>query len=282
MKIRLLANTIFSRQTLRDFSIAFISSFGIFGGAAQVVQVFWPDLLKVGGEGLISLLVLSSISAIIVARPKLKLQRYFPTPDTQVTIRVGDIFGEPADVVIGFNDVFDTEVGQIISAKSLQGRLLSEIYAGDQSALDRDITNTLVGLTGDEDDTKTVGKNIRYPLGTVAILTKNNRKYFCSAYGKLESDLTTSSSVETLWHSLNQLWESIRLRGECEAIAVPVIGTALARVGESHSAIIKLILLSFVMASRRRIITKDFRLIIHPSNVGKVNLKELENFLQSL
>lgn len=282
MKIQLLAKTIFSAQTLREFSVAFIASFGIFGGIAQVIQVFWPNLLQVGLIGLLWVLALSTLCALIVSRPKLKFSRYFPVPDAVVTVIVGDLFEEKADLVIGFNDVFDTEIGEIVSAKSLQGELLTKIYQGNQVELDNDIQIALEGIIGQVDDTKTVGKNARYPLGTVAVLRRADKKYYCSAYGRMESDLTTSSSVDTLWHSLNELWGSIRLKGECETIAMPVIGTLLARIGESHPAIIKLILLSFVMASRRKIITKELRLVISPSNLGKVNLKEIENFLRYL
>jgi hypothetical protein len=282
VKIQLLAKTIFSAQTLREFSVAFIASFGIFGGIAQVIQVFWPNLLQVGLIGLLWVLALSTLCALIVSRPKLKFSRYFPVPDAVVTVIVGDLFEEKADLVIGFNDVFDTEIGEIVSAKSLQGELLTKIYQGNQVELDNDIQIALEGIIGQVDDTKTVGKNARYPLGTVAVLRRADKKYYCSAYGRMESDLTTSSSVDTLWHSLNELWGSIRLKGECETIAMPVIGTLLARIGESHPAIIKLILLSFVMASRRKIITKELRLVISPSNLGKVNLKEIENFLRYL
>jgi hypothetical protein len=63
-------------------------------------------------------------------------------------------------------------------------------------------------------------------------------------------------------------------------VIMPVIGSDLARVnGVSHSSLVKLIVLSFIINSRIEPISKELAIHIHPSNKHKVDMNEIENFL---
>ena len=183
--------------------------------------------------------------------------------------------------MIGTNDVFDTEKGDIIRPSSIQGQFLTKIYNDDRLQLDRDIENALRSVSARQDNQKTQGKNKRYPIGTVATLTMGTKKYFCSAYCRMGNNLKAQSDIKKLSTSLEILWEEIRLKGQCEKVAMAVLGSDLARIGTaSHSNLIKLIVSSFILASREKQITKELVIVIHQSNLEKVNMMELNEFLQ--
>jgi hypothetical protein len=221
--------------------------------------------------------------ALYAVIPGREVFRQLTVPDTKIRIKVGDLFKEDACLVIGFNDVFDTEKGDIIKPTSIQGQFLTKIYNDDRSRLDRDIEDALRGVSGKLDNQKTKGKNKRYPIGTVATLTVGAKKYFCLAYSRMGNNLKAQSDVKKLQTSLDTLWEEIRLKGQCEPIAMAVVGSDLARLGNtvSHSTLIQLVVSSFILASREKLITHELVIIIHQSNSDKINLVRINEFLQN-
>lgn len=96
------------------------------------------------------------------------------------------------------------------------------------------------------------------------------------------NDFRAQSDITKLATSLEKLWEEIRVKGQRERVAMAVLGSDLARIGTaSHPNFIKLIVSLFILASRDKPITQELVIVIHPTNQGKVNLMELNEFLQN-
>ena len=96
------------------------------------------------------------------------------------------------------------------------------------------------------------------------------------------NNLKAQSDVKRLSTSLEMLWEEIRLKGQRDKVAMAVLGSDLARIiNTSHSDLIKLIVSSFILASREQPITQELVIVIHQSNLEKVNMNELDDFLQN-
>ncbi len=232
---------------------------------------------------------MSVFYVLFTVRPRREISRQFSLPDIKITIKVGDLFQEDANLVIGMNDAFDTEIGDVIKANSIHGLFLKKVYNDDKSLLDKEIESALQSLPKEQnkqkvvDKQKTRGKNIRYPIGTAITLTMNTRKYFCSAYSRMGSDLKAQSSIKDLSMSLEMLWQEIGLRGQNERVAMAVLGSDLARLGNaaSHSDLIKLIVSSFIYASRLQSVTKELTIVIHQSNLEKISMIVLNDFLQN-
>lgn len=274
--------TILSWKTLKKLAASFFQAFGVLALLLGVLDIFFPNTFNFGYKGIIVFSCASVFYAFLTIIPKRKISRQLSVPDTTITIKVGDLFQEDGNLVIGMNDVFDTEKGHIIKPKSIQGQFLTNIYNDDRLQLDRDIDNVLQGVTGRQDNQKTLGKNKRYPIGTVATLTVGTKKYFCSAYSRMGNNLKAQSSIKELSKSLELLWEEIRLKGQRDKIAMAVLGSDLARIGNSsHSDFIKLIVSSFILASREQPITQELVIVIHQSNMDKVNMVDINEFLQN-
>ena len=282
MSLAAYKRTIYSRQTLNKLVASFFQAFGLIALVLGVLDILYPNTFNFGTKGIAAFSGVSLLWALVTIIPRRKISRQLTVPDTTITIKVGDLFREDAHLVIGMNDVFDTEKGHIIKPTSIQGQFLTKIYNDDRARLDRDIEDALQGVSGTQDNQKTQGKNKRYPIGTVATLTVGTKKYFCLAYSRMGSDLKAQSDIKKLTTSLDMLWEEIRVKGQREKVAMAVLGSDLARIGTaSHSNLIKLIVSLFILASRDKPITQELVIVIHESSLEKVNMVELNEFLQN-
>ncbi|MFJ8539199.1 macro domain-containing protein [Streptomyces sp. NPDC093591] len=205
-----------------------------------------------------------------------------------IEVKVGDLFDEPAHLVIGFNDVFDTDSsdGVVISPRSVQGQFQNRIYDDDLDRLNGDLEAALSGVPVSRMESrrdKLRGKLSRYPIGTVAALGSPDRRYFCLAYGRMRNDLTVRSSTDDLWKSLESLWRSLDTLGQREPVAMPVIGSEMARVNHlDREVLLRMILVSYVAYSRQSLVSKKLTILIHPQDAHLVNMLEVEAFLRVL
>lgn len=276
-------NSIFSKRMFRKFGTNFLVSVGVISGIIQVVTFSYTNLPSYGWKGWFSVIVISTIIALIRAWPQTSFSESFTNPDVKIGIKVGNIFDQSGHLVVGFSDTFDTEIGDVVSKDSMQGQFLVSMYENNQNKLDTDLDTLLQNEESEEDAEKTRGKNKRYKIGTVVALSGLNRKFFCCAYSRMGADLKATSDINSLWISLQNLWKKIRVEGEQKTIVMPVMGTNLARVpGISFKLPINLILLSFIINSRVEPISKELVLMIREEDREKVNLLEIQDFLKSL
>ena len=166
------------------------------------------------------------------------LRRDFPQLRVTVVVRLGDLFEQDdANLAVGFGDTFDTctEDDAVISRESVQGQLLERVYGNDRARLDTDLRKGLRGVIPVARETvkdKPRGKRTRYPVGTVVPLPAGRRRVFAFVHCRQGLDLVTHSSGAELRASLENLWRSVRVHGLLKPVAIPLVGSGLARVTE--------------------------------------------------
>lgn len=263
--------------------VTFASVFGIIWLFLEPAGLFLPEWLNWGWWGYIGLSSFSFLCAIALNIPRKLICRSLSSPDSTIEIKVGDLFDEPGHLVIGTNDVFDTELGEVIKASSVQGQFLTKIYCGDQRLLDAEIDAALDAYIADKkrELNKRKGKVWRYPLGTTLVLGFLEKRFFLNAYGYMGSDLRVQSTADDIWNSLSRLWEQVRLKGHGGEVSIPVIGSDLARTNLPRMTLTKLIVISFIAASKKDFVTKKLTVVIHPKDLDSVDLYALEDFLDS-
>lgn len=268
---------------LQRLGISFITIFGFLWLLTEPLGLFFPNTLSFGWNGYIFLILVSLTSAILLRFPRRTISKQLPSPNSIIEMKIGDIFEEKGHLVIGFNDVFDTELGEIIANSSVQGQFLSRIYNNDQLKLDADIERALEVYQDrrKEDLSKKRGKRWRYPIGTTISLGNSDKRYFLTAYGYMSNDLKIQSNANYIWLSLSSLWEQIRLKGHGMQVSIPIIGSTLARTNLPRTTLLKLIVTSFVIASKQEFITHKLTLMINPKDIEFINLYELEDFLET-
>jgi transcriptional regulator with XRE-family HTH domain len=222
------------------------------------------------------------------ADPSQPVRHQLTSPDVEINVVVGNLFDQDTHLAVGFSDTFDTSVedNRIIHSASLQGQLLHQVYQGDEDRLDEQLAVALTGISPVSVESrrdKPYGKLARYPLGTVAVLGEPRRLIFAVAYGRMGNDLVARAPVEDLWHCYTSLWDAVYRRGQRDALAVPLMGSGLARIDTlDRGNLLRLILLSFVAYSRLRIICRELRIVIAPEDLRRVDLASLGTFLQTL
>ncbi|PSB28870.1 hypothetical protein C7B82_12530 [Stenomitos frigidus ULC18] len=278
MFLKLLTSIKFKR-----LGVSFTSIFGLIWLFLEPAGLFLPEWLHWGWWGYGGLVSLALLSAIGLNLPRKSVCRSLSSPNSTIEIKVGDLFDEPGHLVIGANDVFDTEPGEVIKPSSVQGQFLMRLYHGDHQRLDAEIDAALEPLKAERkrEPNKRKGKIWRYPIGTTLVLGLPDRRYFLNAYGYIGNDLRVKSSADDIWRSLSCLWEQVRLRGHGLEVAIPVIGSDLARTNLPRMTLTKLIIISFIAASKKDFVTKKLTMVIHPKDLDSVDLYALEDFLGS-
>jgi Domain of unknown function (DUF6430) len=267
----------------KRFCSSFVSNFGFLWLLTEPGAFFFPEKLNFGWKGYFSLAALAGTIAFLQRFPRRSIYRSLSSPDSEVEIKIGDLFDQAGHLVIGFNDVFDTELGEIIKPSSVQGQFLQRIYENDRLRIDKDIEDALrpyINLRT-SDSNKKLGKTWRYPIRTTVLLGSHDKRYFLTAYGYMNNDMTVQSDTDAIWKSLSNLWQEIRLKGHGVNVSIPIVGTDLSRTGLPIMVLVKLIIISFIVASKEKFITRKLTVIIHPRDIESIDLYEIEEFLIS-
>lgn len=279
---------VFSRSGLAEVAVASLASFGVLSAIYQIALAVWPELARNAWWVLCSLVLGCLTVGFIHAWPKLHIRQNYKHPDFTIEVKFGDLFSERGNVVIGFTDTFDTDMtgDLVISRSSVQGQFQSRYYRESAESLDALLDTALRGfpvITRESRELKASGKLERYAVGTTALITVAEVKFYAVAYGRMGNDLRVTSSVDALWSSLTCAWSSIRTHGSLEPVAIPVIGSELARVGAmDRNSLIKMIALSFVASMREGMLSRKLSIIVHPKDRGYVNMGDIERFLKTL
>jgi hypothetical protein len=275
---------LFKKVGYKRLLTSFSSIFGGFWLFLEPASFFFPEKLKFGLSGYLFLAGISFIIALAKNRPRRCFSSRLSSPDVEIEVKIGDLFDEKSHLVIGFNDVFDTEIGDIIKSSSIQGQFLRKIYQNDCNKLDYEINQELKIHDNQRkyESNKTQGKNWRYPIGTTITLGSEQKRYFLVAYGYMSNNLVIQSNTAHILESLNKLWDEVRNKCHGDPVAIPLIGTDLSRSGLSRKESIKLIITSFILASKKTYITKKLTVIIHPKDLESIDFYLIEEFLSSV
>ncbi|MDE0803138.1 MAG: DUF6430 domain-containing protein [Acidimicrobiales bacterium] len=272
-----------TRRFWRSFALHAFAFGGFVAALLQVYDLFQPDAISESALPL-PLVVAALAIAYAVARswPR-PVEQQYSRPSTQIRVVVGDLFDQDANLVIGMATTFDTAVPHVISKRSVQGQFLERIYSSDTAALDAALAEALAA-TEPTGSVEKDGKSATYPVGTIAVIRQNRKHYFCAAYTEMDEQNVAHGSVPGVWRSLENLWDEVRARSNGDPIAMPVIGGGQARMSHVLPAqdSIRLIALSFILASRDSRVCERLDIVVREGDVPALDMLELQAFLTSL
>lgn len=260
---------------------------GAIAGLIQLYDVFAPDkIARSGGKSLLILIVcLLSVGFALYRTWPRPIGQKFSKPKTEIRVLAGDLFEHQGHVLIGMADTFDTQIHdpEVIKPSSVQGQFLMNVYSGDRSAFDADLDAALAS-TAPVGTVEKIGKNDRYPLGTVAPVRRHGKLYLCMAYTTMDRHNNARATVGGIWNCLGSLWSAVRREGNGGTVAVPVIGGGQARISQHLPAqdAIRLTAMSFILASREEKVCDRLDIIVRPEDMDALNAPELQAFLRSL
>jgi hypothetical protein len=95
------------------------------------------------------------------------------------------------------------------------------------------------------------------------------------------NNLVARSSLPDLGEGLSALWRAVYLHGQLKPLALPLIGSGLARsYGASNEDLLATIIESFVLRSRELFICPELRIVIRPPSLQKVNMLKVARFVR--
>jgi Thoeris protein ThsA, Macro domain len=211
------------------------------------------------------------------------IEQVYSSPNTIIRVIKGDILEEKCHLVVGTCDTFDTQPPNIIARDSLQGQALDRLFGGDVAELDRRVAEALAAYKYAE-VIKKPGKQLRYELGTIAVLRESGRRIFFVAYSRMDKLNQARSTPDGIWKSLLNLWEEISRWGNGGSVAIPVIGGGQSRIAQVLPAqdSIRFIALSFMLASRREKVCDELRIVVRATDYNRLDRLEIQSFLSSL
>lgn len=219
------------------------------------------------------------------ALPKLTVSSRVQETDSFIELRITDMFRVPAAFVIPCNRTFDTSLEDgIISPKSTQGQFTKLFFSDSRDELDRQIHMSIDSIKGKtlDSNNKPYGKQIEFPVGTVAKVSSSGQIAYLVAIGSLNKYKSTSASTEDILDALPMTWEFIRTRGELGPLCCPILGSGFSRADATREELTREIIKSFVSACRAGRFCEKLTIAIAPSDFksGSINLETLRRFLE--
>lgn len=261
----------------------FLVVFGLLWLLIEPAGLFFESFSGFGWAGYITILVVSTVLTTILFWPKKRASAHFAESHTKIEVACSDILKNQGSIIISAPDTFDSEIGDIISKTSLLGKFISFEYNGDSSRADADIQKSLQGKKGREDKSKVFGKTSRYAIGTVAPIPRGETTYFLLALSKMMSkEKRVETDLKKINSALDSVWESVRNNGHHQPVHIPLVGTAYGRLGLSPMFVAQLIVLSFLLASKREQVSPSLTIHIHESMASNFDFYAIQLWLQSL
>ncbi|MEP5729988.1 MAG: macro domain-containing protein [Sulfitobacter sp.] len=196
--------------------------------------------------------------------------------DTKIRVKFGDLFKEEGWKAIAVNDFFDSRVDEdLVSSKSLHGHVLNSYWEENRTDWVRQVASSLNGLTAKiEARSKGKGNKSRYPIGTTAHAIVGEQKFLFVSLGETNlSNNETSANAEMLISAVRGMIAKARAACSMEPLAIPLMGTGLARIGTKESVILDLIITAVLEESRNGRVTGEISIVLPERLKRKINLK---------
>ena len=230
---------IFSFDGLKSI-LAIFGMFWLVIETLDFFQVYTRD--QYGSYAFFIFIVLSILVSILIKRPIKSITIPFKEYDFSIEVRIADLFDISGASMISSNTKFEADVaGGKIAVDSLQGQFTAKYFTGNQNELIEKINEEL----------KSTKKTSPYPMGTTIPIYTHGKTFYFTAMAEIGEGGNASSSISDIKTALDGLWDYVRISGELQELAVPVIGTGRGRIKLSRKKMIALIAESFVKASIR-------------------------------
>lgn len=200
--------------------------------------------------------------------------------NTQVTVKVGDIFAQDGLKVIAFNEYFDTTVDDVLIARNtLNGRFLTEKLDIRISDLDKRIAK----YPFHEDDVlevneqRRVGKKVRYKLGTIY---PHGDEYLLAAFSRFnDRNKAVLTMPEYLAFMIN-FWDNLNNIYAGRNVSTTIMGSGITLItkhrGISAHELLKIMLWTYRVSETRVARPAILSVIVGNDLAKEINFAEIE------
>lgn len=199
-----------------------------------------------------------------------------------VNVAAGDLFDYAKDgnyVVIPVNEYFDTIADdKIINKATVHGQFILKYYADDHTRLHKEIesyfaTNNILGKEVTRENSE--GYKKKYPLGTCAIINKDNTNYVLLALTHFDEEDKAYVELSEFGRSISTMCRYISDKAGSSPVYMPLMGMGMARLNQSAQFILKYTL-DTIIGIKGLALLGGVNIVIYPPVAKTVNLNEIK------
>lgn len=276
---------------MKKFALHFVAILGALSSIVTLIS-FTLDKEITGGESVwvpicvgIGILTISVLYALYQSHPKKSVELDI-TPNLKLTIQQANLLNQKGIIVIGFNEYFDTHVGDgIVSEKTLHGIFINTYFKDHLSDLDRAIKESLMRqniqpIQQNCPRRHPAGKTDKYELGTCALVHDGGKKYILVAlthFDQYDKAFLTRAEFNDVF---GKLMSFIETHAQDTPVHMPILGTGLARLNRLESRMLHFIIDSLDFLHAKPVVGGLFIDILSLKK-AKVNLNDVEEHFKN-
>lgn len=201
--------------------------------------------------------------------------------NSNVIIKIGDLFQETDLKVIAFNEYFDTQVDErIIASRTLNGKFINE-YVNNIAELDKSIEDDSI-LNSQRltiNTSRTAGKKQKYKLGSI----HEYNGYLLTAFTRFDNDNRAFLTVQDYINCLLNFWDQLDIIYANRSVVLPLIGTGITRFKDcdnnsanmTEQEKLDILLWTFKVSRIKFNYPTELTIVIHSSIQDKINFYKI-------
>ncbi|MGZ9736772.1 macro domain-containing protein [Flavobacterium sp. GNP002] len=277
------------KENKKELTGGFLAAFGTIWLFIEFLSALFEDVKSYTTNHnwvfLVSTIIISLIFGFWFAWPVIIMNRKFKSSNTEICIKVGDLFSQPHNLVVTSSDFFDTSIPQGTRV-SLKSQMIDKFYSGNIATLDTLIQTSLTnqGAVGTFDNSKS-GKKYRFPIGTIAVIPTQQNKIFITVLATLtfrNNIKQTTSDPSKLHIALNELWKQIRIEGRMKEVSLTILGSGLSGINLSNLMVIESIIMSYAIHSKTNRVSDKLTIVVPENKYCPKDFHEIKRFLEAI
>lgn len=178
--------------------------------------------------------------------------------------------------MIAVNRCFDTEVGDLISKKSLHGKWLqSQLQDASVKEVEKQIKCSLdsQGCIGTEIAGKEKGNQLRYPVGTIAEVKDGETIFYLLALTEMNEQLNSHCTLEDYTLALSSLMYYFDRKGQGRDMLMPIIGAGFSRLDRGEEELLELMI--SVIKIHQTEMRGNIKIVVHKDLKSTLSIADL-------
>ena len=200
----------------------------------------------------------------------------------RVKVAEGDIFSYSKDenyVVIPVNEYFDTIVdNKIINKSTIHGQFILKYYKDNHAKLHEEIeayfkANNINGKPEERNESK--GHNIKYSLGTCAIINKDNTNFVLLALTHFDNEDHAYVELSVFRLAISEICKTLADKVQYKPVYMPLMGMGMSRLNQSGQFILKYTL-DTIVGIKDLALLGGVNIVVYPPVAKTLNLNEIK------
>lgn len=199
-----------------------------------------------------------------------------------VKVNEGNLFdymGNDNYVVIPVNEYFDTIVNEtIINKGTIHGQFITNFYGDNHTQLHAETEAYFKAnnINGKKEDRKwSEGYNVKYPLGTCAIIKKENTNFVLLALTHFGQEDHAYVELSEFGRAISTMCKTLAGKVQDKPIYMPLMGMGMSRLNQTGQFILKYTL-DTIVGIKDLAIQKGINIIVYPPVAKTLNLNEIK------